>query len=244
LEQKLPGVPHVLNPNRVEGAQEAINKHGAQLIILDDGFQHRRLARDLDLVLLDALEPFGFERVFPRGTLREPVEGLARAQVVGLSRAKSLDQTQRDVIRDRVHKINPYALWLELDHAPRSWRASDGSCLPLEHLTSKRLVAFCGIGNPAGFRLSLESLGLNVAEFREFDDHYAYTTRDLAQLEHLASRANADAFACTHKDLVKIGQTAIGSKPLWALEIGLKVLVGQDQFEAQLAKLAESLLAH
>ena len=79
LAQKLPGVPHVLDRDRVRGAQQLIDQFGCELIILDDGFQHRRLGRDLDIVLIDALEPVGFGHVFPRGTLREPLEGWSRA---------------------------------------------------------------------------------------------------------------------------------------------------------------------
>ena len=86
LEQKLPGVPHLQNPDRVAAAQKGIAELGSQAILLDDGFQHRRLARDLDIVLLDAVEPFGFGHVFPRGTLREPISGLRRADLVALSR--------------------------------------------------------------------------------------------------------------------------------------------------------------
>ena len=90
LSQALPEVPHVQNRDRVAGAERAIAEFSAQCILLDDGFQHRRLARDLDIVLLDALEPFGFEHVFPRGTLREPLAGLKRAQAVCLSRADAI----------------------------------------------------------------------------------------------------------------------------------------------------------
>ncbi len=75
LELSLPNVPHVQNPDRVAAARDAIERHGCQLILLDDGFQHRRLGRDLDIVLLDASAPFGFEHVFPRGMLREPLAG-------------------------------------------------------------------------------------------------------------------------------------------------------------------------
>jgi tetraacyldisaccharide 4'-kinase len=90
LEQALAGVPHVQNPDRVAGALTAVERFGVELILLDDGFQHRRLARDLDVVLLDATAPFGFEHVFPRGMLREPVRGLQRADVVCLTRADAL----------------------------------------------------------------------------------------------------------------------------------------------------------
>ena len=87
LAQRLPGVPHLQNPDRIAAAEEAIRRHSVRAILLDDAFQHRRIARDLDIVLLDAFEPFGFGHVFPRGTLREPLEGLRRADIVALSRA-------------------------------------------------------------------------------------------------------------------------------------------------------------
>jgi len=88
LAARLPGVPHLQNPNRLAAARAALEKEPRQVLILDDAFQHRRLARDLDIVLLDALEPFGYEHLLPRGLLREPVEGLARAQIIGLSRSE------------------------------------------------------------------------------------------------------------------------------------------------------------
>ena len=107
LQQSLPGVPHVQNPDRVAGAERAIAEFGSRAIVLDDGFQHRRLDRNMDIVLLDALEPFGFEHVFPRGTLREPLSGLQRADVVCLSRADIVMPAERAAIRSRVVEIAP-----------------------------------------------------------------------------------------------------------------------------------------
>ena len=109
LHRSLPEVPHVQNPDRVAGAERAINEFGCQVVLLDDGFQHRRLARDLDIVLLDASAPFGFEHVFPRGMLREPIEGLERASVVCLTRADLLNETDRAMIRQRVAGLAPRA---------------------------------------------------------------------------------------------------------------------------------------
>ena len=117
LAWKLPDVPHVQDPDRVAAARRAIREFACQVLVLDDAFQHRRIGRNLDIVLLDALEPFGFEHVFPRGTLREPVEGLARADVVALSRADLLTAQQRKAIRDRVAKLSPQAVWVEVVHA-------------------------------------------------------------------------------------------------------------------------------
>ncbi len=107
LRRLLPDVPHLENPDRVAAAREAVATLGCQAILLDDGFQHRRIARDLDIVLLDALAPFGFGHVFPRGTLREPLAGLRRADAVVLSRADLLDSSEREEIWQTVRAHAP-----------------------------------------------------------------------------------------------------------------------------------------
>ena len=242
LHQKLPSVPHLLTPKRAVGAREAIDRYGAQLIILDDGFQHRSLARDLDIVLVDAIEPYGFGHVFPRGTLREPLAGFARAQVIALSRSDALGEKARQAIQARVTSYNRTAIWLELSHVPQGVRGSGGDRQPLDHLYGKRLLAFCGIGNPAGFRRALEQCGYGVVDIREFPDHHAYSPGDLSKLDHWAEQAKADTIVCTHKDLVKIGQPRIGARPLWALEIRLAISRGQADLESQLSLLASRAL--
>lgn len=238
LQDKLPEVPHLQNPERRVAAREAIDRLGAQLILLDDGFQHRRLARDLDIVLVDALDPFGCGHVFPRGMLREPLTGFARAQVIALSRADAVDAQARQRIRDRIRQYNPSAVWLELSHAPRALRSAGGTQVPLEKLAQQRLLAFCGIGNPAGFRHALESCGYTLVAFREFPDHHQYGSADREELASLAQASGAESLVCTHKDLVKIPQAAIDARPIWALEIGLQVLGGADDLQSRLEVLA------
>ena len=110
LAHGLPGVLHLQDPQRVRAARHAVEEHHCQVLLLDDAFQHRRIARDVDIVLLDALEPFGWERVFPRGMLREPLAGLARAQVVALSRADAVDVETREAIARRAGQLAPHAL--------------------------------------------------------------------------------------------------------------------------------------
>ena len=126
LAEKLPDVPHLQNPDRVSASQTAIDELEMQLIVLDDGFQHRRLGRDLDIVMIDALEPFGFDHVFPRGTLREPITGLKRANVVALSRADLAPPALRKSIQERISRINANACWLELAHEPTELLGRDG----------------------------------------------------------------------------------------------------------------------
>jgi tetraacyldisaccharide 4'-kinase len=231
LAQALPAVPHIQNRDRVAAARVAISDFKSQLILLDDGFQHRRLGRDLDIILLDALEPFGFEHVFPRGTLREPLAGLARAQVVCLSRADAISQAERDVIRVRVAQIAPQAAWCEAAHAPNRLINSRGQSQRLDVLTNRRVAAFCGIGNPAGFRHTLTATDCKPVAWREFPDHHAFTAAAQAELVVLAESSKAEMFVCTQKDLVKLAFHELGGIPLWALTIEMKFLRGQDVFE-------------
>lgn len=234
LAQKLPGVPHLQDPDRVRAARQAITEHGAQLILLDDGFQHRRLARDLDLVLVDALEPFGFGHVFPRGTLREPLSGWSRAHAIALTRADMIAPTERAAIRREVERYAPQAAWLEVTHAPQCLRSYSGVEQPLASLASRRVAAFCGIGNPPGFAHALRLCGYEVAGLREFPDHHRYGPTDLASLAVWAAPLNVEAIVCTHKDLVKIPQESLGELPLFALSVGLEFLSGREELEALL----------
>ena len=237
LAWKLPGVPHIQNPDRVAGARRAIDDFGCDALVLDDAFQHRRIARDLDIVLLDALSPFGFEHVFPRGALREPVEGLARAHVVALTRADLISADERALIRDRVTKLAPSADWIEVVHAPVELVAYRDEAIAgevpgphksLETLRGRRVLAFCGLGNPAGFRHTLAACGYDVAAFREFPDHHQYGQADLDQLAVEAERLNVEAVVCTQKDLVKIRRDRLGDRPLWAVRVGIEFLSGRD----------------
>ncbi|MFH1264240.1 MAG: tetraacyldisaccharide 4'-kinase [Planctomycetota bacterium] len=234
LEQKLPDVPHLQNPDRVEAARLALEELDCELIVLDDAFQHRRIHRDLDLVLLDALEPFGFRHVFPRGTLREPVSGLGRADVVVLSRADCIEPEERARIRDEVHRHAPKSAWAEVTHAPQELLSASGKTESLDTLNGLPVAAFCGIGNPEGFRHTLRRCGCRIAAFREFPDHHGYTRADVESLTEWTEPLDVAAVVSTHKDLVKLSVDRLGHRPLWAVTIGIEFLAGQDDVEAKL----------
>jgi len=245
LDERLPDVPHLQNADRVEAAQTAVEEFDCQLILLDDAFQHRRLARALDIVLIDALEPFGFGHVFPRGTLREPLSGLRRAHVVALSRADMLTPEGRDRIRQAVRRYAPHAAWVETTHAPQRLLASGGLEQALATLKGAKVAAFCGIGNPAGFRHTLSRCGCELIDLREFADHYAYQRADVESLtawaRDLSAARNISAVLCTHKDLVKLAVDELGGVPLWAVAIGLEITAGQSELEATLLPLVPSV---
>jgi tetraacyldisaccharide 4'-kinase len=227
LEQKLPDVPHLQNPDRVAAARTAIEELECELIVLDDAFQHRRIARDLDLVLLDAAEPFGFGRVFPRGTLREPLVGLRRAQAVILSRADMISADARAGIHAVVQRHAPEAVWARHGTSPAGFLHTAGRIAPrVAPRPAHRGV--CGIGNPKGFRHTLASSGYDLVELREFPDHHRYTRDDVESLARWADGLDVAAVVCTHKDLVKIGLERLGRRPLQAVVIRLDWLAGED----------------
>ena len=236
LAQKLPGVPHVQNPDRVAGAREAIERHGCQMIVLDDGFQHRRLHRDLDIVLVDALEPFGYGHVFPRGLLREPLAGLRRADVIVLSRADLVDERRRREIELLARQHAPNAVWAEASHRPLELVNNASASQPLDWLRGRHIVACCGIGNPAGFRHTLLQCGCEIVAFREFPDHHHYTAADIQLLTDDVARSGAESLVMTHKDLVKLDRHELAGRPVWAVRIGIEFLRGRERLETELQR--------
>lgn len=240
LEANLPDVPHLQDRDRVALSRIAEEELEAQLAVLDDGFQHRRLARDLDLVLLDALDPFGLGRVFPRGLLREPVGSLRRADVMILSRADLVPKEARETIRARALRASGGRPWVESRHAPLDLVDANGEATPLADLGSRRIAAFCGIGNPEGFRRTMAHLGVDLDSpggLRVFPDHHAYSAGDVADLARWARDGRAELVLTTQKDLVKLRDVTIGGVPLRALRIGLEILEGGEPLTMALDRL-------
>ena len=237
LEENLPDVPHLQAPDRVALAHAAVEELEAEVLVLDDGFQHRRLARDLDIVLLDALDPFGPGRLFPRGLLREPPRSLGRAGVVILSRADLVAEADRLGIRAAAERQAGPLRWVEARHAPLDLVDFTVRSSPLGELDGRRIAAFCGIGNPEGFRRTLESLGAALASFRAFPDHHSYTAADVAELTSWSAAAGADLVLTTQKDSVKLRAETLGPTPLRALRVGLEFLQGDAIMETTLAPL-------
>ncbi|MFN0018012.1 MAG: tetraacyldisaccharide 4'-kinase [Pirellulaceae bacterium] len=238
LAARLPDVPHLQNADRVAAARTALEQNPRQVLLLDDAFQHRRIARDLDIVLLDALEPFGYGHLLPRGLLREPVEGLARAQVIGLSRADAVSQSGREEIRRQVQSLAPEALWMELAHQPSGFVDYAGCQMELASLRSQKIAAFCGIGNPAGFRHTLSQCGVDLVALREFPDHCSYGPSVLRELEEwLSRRGGIAAVLCTRKDLVKIPRKELAGVPLQAVDLELEITQGRERFQQRVKEI-------
>jgi len=174
--------------------------------------------------------------VFPRGALREPRDALARAQVVVLSRRDLVSAEERARIRAEVARLAPQAAWVEVSHRPLALRDSEGRETPLDALRGQRVAAFCGIGNPEGFRRTLEDCGCTVAGFEALADHHRYTREDVARLGRWGCELGVQQLLCTHKDLVKLAVPALGGVPLAALRVGVEVAEGMTELETRLTR--------
>ena len=191
-------------PDRVAAAQRVLREHAeVDSFVLDDGFQHRRLARDFDLVLIDATRPFGYGHVHPRGLLREPMTGLRRADAFVLTRSDLTGDHECRRITSVLRTHNPSAPVYRARHEHVGLRSVDAT-LPLETLRDKRFYAAAGIANPAGLQQQLAALPGSCVGFRAFADHHDYSQSDLAALRQTAGQAGAQMILVTEKDWAKL----------------------------------------
>lgn len=240
LELHHPDVPHLQHWDRVASARLAEEELDMEVLLLDDGFQHRRIERDLDIVLLDATDTDSARWLLPGGLLREPMSSLRRAQAVLLTRVDQCPADRVAQLRRQVQAQAPQAHILEASHRPSELRIFPAASQSIQTLRGARVLAFCGIGNPNSFFQSLESLGAELVDRRVFPDHHAYDREDILSIETWAqARAEADMIVCTMKDWVKIQTPDIGGKTLAALQIELLLLAGKEQLEQMLYDLLE-----
>jgi tetraacyldisaccharide 4'-kinase len=236
LEANLPDVPHLQGADRAELARVAAEELECEVLVLDDGFQHRRLARDLDLVLLDATDPWGQGYLLPRGLLREPPSALRRAHAVVLTRCDQVPPEACAALRGRVARLAPAAVLAETTHQPVELVNAEGATAALDLLRERPVAAFCGIGNPGAFRRTLADLGAPPGDFRTYADHHAYGRADVEALRAWGRAQPPGALLLTtQKDLVKLPVTQLGGRPLWALRVRLAFRAGRDDLERLLA---------
>ncbi len=240
LAQKLLGISAVIaDKDRTAAGLWAKENLGSDAFVLDDGFQHFQLKRSLDLVTVDATDPFGNGWLLPQGTLREPVENLARAGAVILTRANLAgDPNGVDALKTRVLALAPAAAVFTSQNktsniVPLAKLFDEKETVAITSLLPKtRTLAFCAIGNPDSFFRQLMAEGFELAGTNKFPDHYKYTERDVSTLNELARKWNADILLTTVKDAVKLKDFlfdvpcyVVESAPVFDNEEGLRELI-------------------
>ena len=230
----LPGVPVLIGKDRYCTGRYACEQFGAQVVILDDGFQHHALQRDLDIVLIDASNPFGSGALFPRGILREPLRALRRAHAIVLTRvemARATLPTLCQQIRqwNSQQPISHLATVVEAVYQPETRRAVE-----LASLRQRRVVAFVGIGNPQAFVSTLTQLGVEVVTLFVFPDHHPYTQEEWQTMVDTVKTQQAAYLITTDKDAVRLPSAWQASVPLYTLRIGVTFTAGEAPFAHQL----------
>ena len=218
LARKLKGVPVIVGRERWVAGRLAIDRFRTEVIILDDGFQHLALNRDLNFLLLDSLSPFGNGSLFPRGELREPLSQIRRADALVLTKG-GMD----DIIINlgkRFMNLSEGRPVFRVRYEPEEIRVwGQEKVLPCLNLKKKRILAFSGLARPESFEKTLRDLGADIVQVETFPDHYTYEGKDLERLKEKALRAGAEAMVTTEKDMVRIQDFSPGMIPLWALSV-------------------------
>ncbi len=229
LASNLKDVVVLVDKDRVKSGRYAIEKFGCDTLLLDDGFQYWRLrGRRQDIVLVDRQQPFGTERLLPRGTLREPPSHLARASTIFIT--KSDGNTAE--LRQRITELNPSAGIIECIHHPLYLEdVFTGQRLPLESLKGHKVASLSGIAQPESFEQSLVNLGAELVYSKRFADHHRFTQQEVLNAINRSKKRQAETIVTTQKDAVRFPKIDRRDLPVYFMRVEIKILRGADDFQ-------------
>jgi len=244
LKRKLADTPILVGEKRARSARKAIRLYGSDTAVLDDGFQHWELGRNLDIVLVDSGNPFGNGRLFPRGILREPRAAIARADVIVFTKSdkKGVDTARlKESLGDM--NIKKEILFLEAVHEPRYlYDIRTRREFETSHLNGKEVVLLSSIGDPAYFEETVKRLGGRIVKHLAYPDHHDYRPRDLADINAACRALKFDILITTEKDAVKLSRLGlyITDYPMMTLVVEMAITKGRSEFLARLHSLYHS----
>ncbi|MFM9958554.1 MAG: tetraacyldisaccharide 4'-kinase [Phycisphaerales bacterium] len=226
-------VPVLADPDRCRSIAALERNRSADAVVMDDGFQHRRVHRDLDIVLLDATRDVFTDRLLPRGWLREPVESLSRAHVIVLTHAEAVSVDARESSRQHAAALAPNTVWCEAEHAWSSlsfFGATADATAPPEWLNGRTVILACGIGNPDAFERQCKQAGARIIEKFIRPDHHHWSLSDVRDIQQASARAGAACVLTTMKDWVKL-RAVDGANDLgWAVpRLSMNATRGADE---------------
>jgi len=215
LRLKLPQINVLVSPDRIRSGRTAIYNYGADVLLLDDGFQYWALSRDIDILVIDAANPFGNGRLLPRGILREPIESLARANIIVITKANLATPEQIENIKKKIKTFNYDAQIFTSVHKPvkllefagcgkLQTEYTQNTELPIDSINAKDVIAVCGIGDPDCFLKTLKGLGAVVKMSMIFTDHHPYVFSDLEAISAICMQAGVKTVVVTAKDMIKL----------------------------------------
>lgn len=236
MASKLNGVPIIVNANRVQAGLSALQNNKAEILILDDGFQNKSLKKDLEIVIIDATNPFGNFKLLPAGILREPLKNLKRADLLILNK---VDQnTSKQKLLNYLNSISKAPI-IESQYQKNYFvNVYSEETMPMEQLKRKSGLAFCGIANPYSFVHSLNQSQIQVVATKFFPDHYVYKEKDMLNLVEEGLNQKVDFLVTTEKDKIRLPKID-SNLPIYALVIQVKITTGDEILEQKLKQVLE-----
>jgi tetraacyldisaccharide 4'-kinase len=228
LARNLPGVVVLVDKDRVKSGRYAIKKFGCDVLVLDDGFQYRRLRHTHEIVLVDSTNPFSNGHLLPRGTLREPAAHIRRADFIFITKSNG----DTEILRAKIKKLNPKAEITECRHSPKYFKnAYSTDEIPLEALKGKRVVALSGIASPQSFENSIIKMGATILARERFSDHYRYRPQEIIDIINNADELGADYILTTEKDAVRLPHLENPKVPTYYMRMEIEILDGYENFK-------------
>ena len=234
LLKRRSGVEVVVNPDRIAGARAAVAS-GADVLVMDDGFQHMRLRRDTNVVLIDAMNPFGFGCCIPLGRLREPPSALGDAHAIVITRSDAVVPEFVEALEAQLARRAPQASIHMGVHKPTGLIDQDGKELPLDDITGRKVLIFAGIGNPRAFITTVENLGAEPVDFCIFSDHQKYGPAVIRRLYERSDAAGAEILVTTEKDYVKLAEFEF-DRPVWQVVVEMDISRGRGELIDKLTR--------
>jgi len=242
LAERLPRTPVVVGENRYDAGRVAVEQLQASVVVLDDGFQNRTIDKDLEILVVNGRAPWGSGRLFPRGTLREPLGALRRAHTIVVTNPPPGDEI--GPIERAIRRHGAAAPILTAAYQPlEARRAGSGERLAPPALAGRRLLAFAGLGFPRGFAETLVAASVQVAGLAEFADHHWYSAQDLSALAARARATGAEGLITTEKDGVRLRDLALPDLPLWILSVKMSLEQNRDAWVRALRGVSAAALA-
>jgi len=228
LSNHLPEIPVIIDKDRYNSGKIALDRYKAKVLILDDGFQHWRLKRNLDILMIDSSIDLEKEKLFPLGRLREPLSSLKRAGIFILNRAdQSIHKDKTKLLLQKFKPRSPIVESILEVTSVLNWKNKTKT--DLDSLKGKKGLAFCGIGNPSSFERTLRFLGVEILNAFFFLDHYIYSRKDLFSLEEERKKVGADFLFTTEKDSIRLPETKDPQIPLLVVNVELKIISGEEK---------------
>jgi tetraacyldisaccharide 4'-kinase len=237
MARKLQGIPIIKGKDRHEAGMFAIQNLKSQILnlksqilfILDDGFQHWKLYRDTNILLLDSACPFGNRRLLPLGSLREPVKAVNRADVIVITKSEiSSQRPEGDELIKEIRQHNAEAKIFLAEHHPLKFFKINGDILPLEWARGKSFFSFCGIGNPQSFKKTLLSVDITLTGFRTFRDHHRYSQHDIHAIANDAAQSGTEWIVTTEKDIMRLRGLSL---PEHIVSLGIEFQVDKEFYD-------------